>query len=106
MSETVVAPPKIDVEWVVITEEELEKPFKVFIHNDDVTPMDFVLLVLIHFFELSPDRAYEVMLHAHNSGEAYVATFPRKEAEKRVFEAQYAARQNNYPLTFSIEPDE
>lgn len=106
MSEPVVAPPQIDVAWVVVPETELEKPYKVFIHNDDVTPFDFVILALVHFFGLEPERAVEVTMTAHNTGEAYVATFARQEAERRVKEAQYAARQRGYPLAFTIEPDE
>ena len=49
-----------EVEWDVetdldtVTEEVIEPPYKVFIHNDDVTPMDFVTTILQRIFELNP----------------------------------------------------
>ena len=49
------------------------------IENDDVTPMDFVVLVLLTIFELSYERAEEVMYQAHLKGRAYVATLPFEE---------------------------
>jgi ATP-dependent Clp protease adaptor protein ClpS len=84
---------------------ELEPLYRVLIHNDDVTPMDFVVNVLVNiFFILQPD-AVEIMLTAHYSGLAYVQTLPKTEAEKRVNKAHFAAGLEGYPLHFSIEPE-
>ena len=87
------------------TEETLEPRAKVFIHNDDVTPYDFVVVVLQRFFELNPLEAEHVTYLAHVSGVAYVTTLPRSEAETRVGRAHFAASLEGYPLTFSIEPE-
>jgi ATP-dependent Clp protease adaptor protein ClpS len=95
-----------DVEYVVIADEELERPYRVIIENDDVTPMEFVVLVLLSIFELDYDRAFDVMLEAHNRGRAYVATLPFEEAQQRVYAAQSMARASGYPLSFYLEPDE
>ncbi len=85
--------------------EEIEPPVRVYIHNDDVTPYDFVVLVLQRFFDLSPLQAEQVTYTAHVSGVAYVATLPKSEAEKRVGQAHFAAGLEGYPLTFTIEPE-
>ncbi len=83
---------------------EVEPPFKVFIHNDDVTPYDFVIIVLQKFFDLTPLEAEHVTFVAHTAGVAYVATFPKTEAQKRVGKARFAASLEGFPLAFSIEP--
>lgn len=95
----------IDLEFIVMDEEELERPYRVIIHNDDVTTFEFVIAVLVTIFELSFAQASEIALEAHTIGNAYVATLPLEEAKRRVFKAQYAARQQGFPLTFTIEPE-
>jgi ATP-dependent Clp protease adaptor protein ClpS len=92
-------------EFVVVTDEELERPYRVIIENDDVTPMDFVVLVLESIFELDYLRAEQVMLDAHQNGRAVVATLPYEDARQRVYAAQSLARQFGYPLSFYLEPD-
>jgi ATP-dependent Clp protease adaptor protein ClpS len=86
-------------------EEALEPPYKVFIHNDDVTPYDFVIVVLQRFFELDAFQAEVVTFAAHSQGIAYVTTLPRPEAVTRVGKAHFAASLEGYPLTFTIEPE-
>ena len=107
-TDTIVAPPKpdIDLEFVVMDDAELERPFRVIIHNDDVTPMDFVVAVLINIFELEFQRAVEVMYEAHRKGQSLVTVLPYKEAHRRAYNAKTAARAFNYPLSFTLEPDE
>lgn len=85
--------------------EDLEPRYKVFIHNDDVTPMDFVVHVLKTIFYQSNPKAYEIMLIAHITGLAYVQTLPKSEAEKRINKAHFAAGLEGYPLHFSMEPE-
>jgi ATP-dependent Clp protease adaptor protein ClpS len=101
------APPQTttDTEYVIISDEDLERPYRVIIENDDVTPMEFVVLVLLSIFELDYDRAFRVMLEAHNKGHAYVVTLPFQEAQQRVYTAQSLARAEGYPLSFYLEPD-
>ncbi len=106
-TDTVVAPPKpdIDLDFVVMDDEELEKPFRVIIHNDDVTPMDFVVVVLINIFELEFQRAVKVMYEAHAKGKSLVTVLSYQEANRRVYNAQTAARAFNYPLSFTLEEE-
>jgi ATP-dependent Clp protease adaptor protein ClpS len=90
----------------VVEREDLEKPYRVIIENDDVTPMDFVVMVLRVFFGLAFQRAMGVMLTAHTEGRALVAVLPYEEAQERVYNAHHTAREAGYPLTFYLEPDE
>jgi ATP-dependent Clp protease adaptor protein ClpS len=89
----------------VTPEDELEKPFRVMILNDDVTPMEFVVMVLRTIFALTLSRAMRVMLEAHNTGCAHVVTLPLAEAQEKVYEAHSIAREAGYPLSFYLEPD-
>ncbi len=77
--------------------------YRVIIHNDDVTPMDFVIQTLTGIFLLDALHALQVMYTAHYQGRAYVQTLPKPEAEKRVGLAHVSARLNGYPLQFTIE---
>lgn len=79
--------------------------YRVIIHNDDETPMDFVIQLLTSIFQLAAAHAIQVMFTAHHQGSAYVQSLPKTEAQKRVGMAQVSARLNHYPLSFSIEPE-
>ncbi|MEF3275682.1 MAG: ATP-dependent Clp protease adaptor ClpS [Chloroflexus sp.] len=93
------------VTFTVASDEELERPYRVIVENDDVTPMDFVVLVLRIFFDLDLARATQVMLTAHYEGRALVTVLPFQEAQDRVYQAHHVAREAGYPLTFYLEPD-
>jgi ATP-dependent Clp protease adaptor protein ClpS len=93
-----------------ITDDRQEKAageplYRVLIHNDDVTPMDFVIHILGTFFFVPDPNAAHIMYTAHLNGTAYVQTLPRPEARKRINRALFAARLKGYPLEFSMEPD-
>jgi ATP-dependent Clp protease adaptor protein ClpS len=86
-------------------ETELEPLYRVLIHNDHITPMDFVVQILKSVFYLANDRALEIMMTAHISGTAYVQTLPKTEADKRITKAHTEANWAGYPLQFSMEPE-
>ena len=88
-----------------LTEEDLEPMYRVLIHNDEVTPMEFVVMILQRIFGLTPLEAEHVMFTAHYTGLAYVTSLPLNEANKRVGKAHFAAQLESYPLTFTIEPE-
>ena len=77
--------------------------YRVIIHNDDLTPMDFVIYVLRQIFLLTGIRAVHVMYSAHYHGTALVDTLPKAEAQKRVHQAHFTARMQGYPLKFTLE---
>ncbi len=97
--------PEIEIIEEQEEETELEPLYRVIIHNDDVTPMDFVVHVLKTIFYLSNPKAAQIMLTAHFYGMAYVQTLPKSEAEKRINKAHFAAGLEGYPLHFSMEPE-
>jgi len=107
MSEPLTTP---DVEKEEALEEEQETaeepPWKVLIHNDEVTPYNFVVAILIRIFELTPIIAEHVTYLAHTKGIALVAVLPKSVAERRVGKAHFAARLEGFPLTFTLEPEE
>ena len=91
----------------VLTEkkEKLEKPklFKVILHNDDYTTMEFVIEVLQRFFSIDSERAQQLMLQIHNSGSAVCGVYTRDVAETKVAQVTEYARQNGHPLRCSME---
>ncbi|MCB0207805.1 MAG: ATP-dependent Clp protease adaptor ClpS [Anaerolineae bacterium] len=95
----------IDLEFIVMSDEELEQPYRVIIHNDDVTTFEFVIHILVTVFAVTFIRATRIAYEAHSAGSSYVCTLPLDEAKSKVFKAQYAARQEGFPLTFTIEPE-
>ena len=97
--------PEIEIIHEQEEETELEPLFRVIIHNDDVTPMDFVVHILKTIFYLSNPKAAEIMMTAHVYGTAYVQTLPKTEAEKRISKAHFAAGLEGYPLHLSLEPE-
>ncbi len=94
-----------DIQIIEETETELEPFYRVLIHNDDITPMDFVVHVLKTYFYLSNEKAAEIMFTAHVYGTAYVQTLAKSEAEKRIGKAHSVANNAGYPLKFSMEPE-
>lgn len=87
-------------------EQAHEPPFRIVIHNDEVTPYDFVILILQTIFHLAPVAAELVTFAAHTTGHALVAVLPKPEAQRRVGKAHFAAQLEGYPLTFTLEPDD
>lgn len=93
------------LDMLPLTEEELERLYRVIILNDEVTTFEFVIVSLILVFEVDPDRAEAIAWETHTRGESYVATLPREEAYAKVHRVQLAAREEGYPLQFVIEPE-
>ena len=97
--------PEIEIVEEQEEQTEHEPLYKVIIHNDDVTPMDFVVYVLTNYFYLANNKAADIMLTAHIYGSAYVQTLAKSEAEKRIHKAHFEANNAGYPLHFSMEPE-
>jgi ATP-dependent Clp protease adaptor protein ClpS len=89
---------------IVRHKSQEEPPYIVLVHNDDVTPFDFVIGVLRSVFVLSEELAEHIAWEAHNHGQAPVVTRPRSEAEALVVKAHGISRANGYPLSFSAQP--
>jgi len=79
--------------------------YRVLIHNDDVTPMDFVVQVLVDIFKKNLAEAGEIMFTAHETQVALVVVLPLEQAELRIDQAHSVARAAKFPLTFTSEPE-
>lgn len=94
-----------EIEIIEKTDTELERLYRIIIHNDHVTPMEFVVHVLKNHFYLASNKAAEIMFTAHVYGNAYVQTLAKSEAEKRINKAHAEANNAGYPLKFTMEPE-
>ncbi len=89
------------------TRTGIRKPqrFHVMIHNDDFTTMDFVVMVLSQVFFKTEEAAYQLMMKVHKEGQAIVGTYPFDIAASKARKARDMARENKYPLRFSLLPE-
>ena len=78
--------------------------YQVILLNDDFTPMDFVVRILVELFYLSTEQAERVMLEVHHKGRGVCGLFTREIAETRVAQVNQVARQNDHPLLCVMEP--
>lgn len=87
------------------TEEQLQEPpmFKVLLHNDDYTTMEFVVEILQTVFYKSPTEATRIMLLVHKSGSGVCGVFTAEVAETKVELVHHLARKNGFPLQCSME---
>ena len=91
-----------DMEGDVLTESKtrLEKPklYKVILHNDDFTTMEFVVFVLQYVFNRSDAEAFSVMLKVHNEGIGIAGIYPFEIANMKSEKAINIAKAREYPL--------
>ncbi|MCI6861467.1 MAG: ATP-dependent Clp protease adaptor ClpS [Prevotella sp.] len=85
---------------------DLQEPrkYNVVFHNDDVTPMGFVVDILRRIFQKDPQEAERLMLKVHNEGRAVVGTYSLDIAASKASKAIHIAKDNNYPLNITVEP--
>lgn len=79
--------------------------WKVVFLNDDKTPMEFVVELLMSIFKHSGEDAENLTLEIHNSGSAVVGVYTHEIAEQKGIEATTLARANGYPLQINIEQE-
>ncbi len=101
--------PDSEMDGAVLTESEtrLEKPklFKVLLHNDDFTTMEFVVYILSRVFNRSDAEAFTIMLRVHNEGSGVAGIYPFEVATMKSEKAINLARANEYPLLCTIEEE-
>jgi ATP-dependent Clp protease adaptor protein ClpS len=84
---------------------EIPRQYKVILHNDDYTPMEFVIYVLMSVFRKDELTATQIMLNVHNLGKGVCGTYSYEIAETKVTRVHQLAEQNEYPLHASMEAE-
>ena len=82
------------------------KRYKVIIYNDDFTTMEFVVMILIQVFLKSEGEANALMLQVHHSDKAVVGIYSYDIAVSKAGKATKMAREQNFPLRLTVEPEE
>ena len=94
---------KLDEKIKIRVEEP--KRWKVILLNDDSTPMDFVISMLMEVFKHSVDTAKEVMLEVHETGSGIAGIYSFEIAEAKAVETTNQARTNGHPLQIKLEEE-
>ena len=85
----------------------MKKPrlYKVLLHNDDYTTMEFVIHVLIEVFRKSETEATQIMLHVHTKGSGVCGVYTYDLAQTKVHQVTQLSRQNEMPLKCTMEAE-
>ena len=86
---------------------DLDNPpmYKVILHNDDYTPMDLVVDILIKVFHKSEKEANDIMWRVHEKGRAICGVYVLEIAQTKVHQVKTIARANGYPLLATYEKE-
>ena len=97
--------PDFEEAAVAETREKVEEPplFKVLLHNDDFTTMEFVVWVLESVFNMPEEQAIQVMLNVHLRGIGVAGIYTFEIAETKVDKASALAREQEFPLLVTME---
>jgi ATP-dependent Clp protease adaptor protein ClpS len=79
--------------------------YKVVVHNDNVTPMEFVIDMLMKIFNHNEEVSKKLTMEIHNDGAGIAGVFSYEIAEQKGIEATLMARQHGYPLAIKIEEE-
>ena len=89
------------------TQTQVKKPslYKVFLLNDDYSPMDFVIEVLMKFFKKTSLEASEIMMEVHEKGSGLAGVFSKDIADTKAHQVTQYARKLKYPLLCEVEKE-
>lgn len=87
------------------TREDRPPMYKVLLHNDDYTTMEFVVDILVQVFGKSLEKATQIMLNVHNKGKAVCGIYPREIAETKVQTVHNLASTKGFPLKSTMEKE-
>ena len=102
------AAPEGDVEVVTEKRTRTEKPrlWRVILHNDDYTTMEFVIEVLASVFNKSAAEATDLMLQVHRRGACVAGVYTHEVAETKIARVEAMAREAEFPFLATMERDE
>ena len=80
------------------------RKYKVILHNDDFTPMEFVVFILREFFHKTEEEANSITLQVHKLGQGIAGIYDYQMAEQKVYDVSECAKEHQFPLKVSGEP--
>ena len=91
----------------VILEDELKEPdmYRVLLHNDDYTTMDFVVKILEEVFHKTQEESVAIMMSVHQKGMGVCGVYPKEIAEFRVTQVATRAQHAGFPLRCTMEKE-
>jgi ATP-dependent Clp protease adaptor protein ClpS len=94
-----------DIEVQETTKIKVTEPneYKVVFLNDDSTPMDFVVMLIVELFKHTHDTAHDLTMQIHEEGSGVVGVFSHEIAEQKALESTSMCRDNGFPLKVKIE---
>lgn len=99
---TLTKPPELERDTA--TKKKVDRPhlYEVLLHNDDYTTQEFVVYVLMKYFQHDTVTARKIMLHVHTRGIGVAGVYPFEVAETKVHQVVQFARENEMPLQASV----
>ncbi len=99
--------PETEEEVISETRDEIDEPpmYKVLLHNDDYTTMEFVVEILMLVFNKPPEEAVEIMLNVHQKGIGICGVYTYEVSETKVNTVHDLARENGFPLKCTMEEE-
>lgn len=90
-----------------VTSRKIQEPkkYKVIVCNDDVTPVEFVITMLMSIFRHNQEHAYDLTMAIHTQGSAIAGVYNYEIAEQKAIDGINLARVNSYPLIIKVEQE-
>ena len=87
--------------------EDIKRPkkYKVVLHNDDFTPMNFVALLLKLVFNMSDEKAWAITLNVHEKGRGIAGVYSKEVAETKCYKVNETAKAYGHPLKSTFEEE-
>lgn len=100
--------PELDGDLAVAERKKTKRPklYKVILHNDDYTTMEFVVYILMEFFNKTGAEATQIMLHVHTKGKGVCGAYTHEIAETKVHQVMDRAKEFGHPLRCTMEPED
>jgi len=97
--------PVNDIDLLERQDTKLERPkmYQVVMYNDDFTPFEFVLAMLMKFFNMGGEQAFSVMMAVHTTGKGLCGVYPKDVADTKATEVMKWAKVEGHPLRLEVE---
>ena len=99
--------PELEEDVISEVGDDIDEPsmYKVLLHNDDYTTMEFVVEILKLVFNKSPEDAVRIMLNVHKKGIGICGLYTYEVSETKVNTVHALARQHGFPLKCTMEKE-